>query len=74
MKHYGSMNHFNSPILDFTHINNHIDENDNIDSDIQEILQQGAILLLLLLLLNIIIIVIINNNIMIITIIVLFLN
>jgi hypothetical protein len=59
MKHYGSMNHFNSPILDFTHINNHIDENDNIDSDIQEILQQGAILLLLLLL-NIIIIVIIK--------------
>jgi hypothetical protein len=51
MKHYGSMNHFNSPILDFTHITDHIDDIDNIDSDIKEILQQSIIIILQLLLL-----------------------
>ena len=36
MKHYSSMNHFNSPILD-----HNVGDYDDVDSDIQEILQQG---------------------------------
>jgi len=42
MKHYSSMNHFNSPILDLSHINDHVGDYDDVDSDIQEILQQGS--------------------------------